>query len=52
MQNTNQEQEIIHLSKEKWDYMSERNVDSLNALRLHEKALQPVDPSHHRAFIR
>jgi hypothetical protein len=29
---TNQEQEIINLSKEKWRWMSERKVDSLAAL--------------------
>jgi 4-carboxymuconolactone decarboxylase len=30
--NTNTEQEIINLSKQKWLWMSEKNVDSLNAL--------------------
>lgn len=30
--NTNAEQEIFNLSKEKWGWMAERNVDSLNAL--------------------
>jgi hypothetical protein len=38
MQNVNLEQEVITLSKEKWNWMSERNVDSLNAL-FHEKAV-------------
>jgi hypothetical protein len=38
MQNVNLEQEIIHLSKEKWRWMSEREVDSLDAL-FHEKAV-------------
>jgi hypothetical protein len=38
MQNANLEQEVIHLSKEKWRWMSERNVDSLAAL-FHEKAV-------------
>ena len=38
MQNVNLEQEIINLSKEKWNWMSERNVDSLDAL-FHEKAV-------------
>ncbi len=32
------EQEVINLSKEKWRWMSERNVDSLDAL-FHEKAV-------------
>jgi hypothetical protein len=32
------EQETINLSKEKWRWMSERNVDSLEAL-FHEKAV-------------
>jgi hypothetical protein len=36
--NTNLEQEVINLSKEKWHWMSERKVDSLNAL-FHEKAV-------------
>ena len=35
---TNTEQEIINLSKEKWDWMSERKVDTLNVL-FHEKAV-------------
>jgi hypothetical protein len=38
MQNGNLEQEIIDLSKEKWRWMSERKVDSLEAL-FHEKAV-------------
>jgi hypothetical protein len=38
MQNVNLEQEVIALSKEKWRWMSERNVDSLEAL-FHEKAV-------------
>ena len=38
MQNVNLEQEVIDLSKEKWRWMSERNVDSLDAL-FHEKAV-------------
>ena len=35
---TAEEQEVISLSKEKWTWMSERNVDSLAAL-FHEKAV-------------
>ena len=38
MQNVNLEQEVINLSKEKWRWMSERNVDSLDAL-FHEKSV-------------
>jgi hypothetical protein len=38
MQNVNLEQEVIDLSKEKWRWMSERKVDSLDAL-VHEKAV-------------
>lgn len=38
MQNVNLEQEVIHLSKEKWHWMSERKVDSLATL-FHEKAV-------------
>ncbi len=38
MQNVNLEQEIIHLSQEKWRWMSERDVDTLDAL-FHEKAV-------------
>ena len=38
MQTVNLEQEVIDLSKEKWDWMSERNVDTLDAL-FHEKSV-------------
>ena len=38
MQNVNLEQEIINLSKEKWRWMSEREVDTLDAL-FHKKAV-------------
>ena len=38
MQNVNLEQEVIDLSREKWRWMSERNIDTLNAL-FHEKAV-------------
>jgi len=38
MQNSNPEQEVINLSKEKWDWMSERNVETLDAL-FHEKSV-------------
>src|SRR5512135_2939615 len=38
MQNVNSEQEVINLSKEKWRWMSERKIDSLEAL-FHEKAV-------------
>ena len=38
MQNMKSEQEVINLSKEKWRWMSERNVDSLDAL-FHEKSV-------------
>jgi hypothetical protein len=38
MQNVNLEQEVIALSKEKWRWMSERKVDSLDTL-FHEKAV-------------
>lgn len=38
MQNLGLEQEVINLSKEKWRWMSERNVDSLDAL-FHEKSV-------------
>ena len=38
MQNVNPEQEVINLSKEKWGWMSERNVDTLDAL-FHEKSV-------------
>ena len=36
--NSTAEQELINLSKEKWRWMSERKVDSLDGL-LHEKAV-------------
>ena len=38
MQNANLEQEVINLSKEKWRWMAERKVDSLDAL-FHEEAV-------------
>ena len=38
MQNVNLEQEVINLSKEKWAWMSERNIDTLGAL-FHEKSV-------------
>jgi len=38
MQNVKSEQEVINLSKEKWRWMSERKVDSLEAL-FHEEAV-------------
>ena len=38
MQNVKSEQEVINLSREKWHWMSERKVDSLDAL-FHEKAV-------------
>ncbi len=38
MQNGNLEQEVIDLSKEKWRWMSERNLDTLDAL-FHEKSV-------------
>ena len=38
MQNPNPEQEVIALSKEKWDWMSERKVDALESL-FHEKSV-------------
>ena len=38
MQNVNLEQEIIDLSKEKWCWMSERDLDVLDAL-FHEKSV-------------
>lgn len=38
MQNANLEQEVINLSKEKWGWMSEQNVDTLEAL-FHEKSV-------------
>ena len=36
--NENVKQELINLSKEKWDWMSERNVENLDAL-FHEKSV-------------
>jgi len=36
--NRNAEQELITLSREKWRWMSERKIDSLDAL-IHEKAV-------------
>ncbi|MBN2002543.1 MAG: nuclear transport factor 2 family protein [Anaerolineae bacterium] len=38
MQNVNLEQEVIALSKEKWHWMAEREVDTLDVL-FHEKAV-------------
>ncbi len=38
MQNINLEQKVIDLSKEKWRWMSERNIDTLDAL-FHEKSV-------------
>ena len=38
MQNVNLEQEVINLSKEKWRWMAERKVDSLDGL-FHEEAI-------------
>jgi len=38
MQNSNLEQEVIHLSKEKWEWMAARNVETLDAL-FHEKSV-------------
>jgi len=38
MNGANLEQEVINLSKEKWRWMSERKVDTLDAL-FHEKAV-------------
>jgi hypothetical protein len=38
MQNVNLEQEVIELSKEKWDWMSECNMDTLDVL-FHEKSV-------------
>jgi hypothetical protein len=37
MQNLDPEQEVIEISKQKWDWMSERNVDTLDSL-FHEKS--------------
>jgi hypothetical protein len=38
MQNVNLEQEVIDLSREKWRWMSEQKIDSLDAL-FHEKSV-------------
>jgi hypothetical protein len=38
VQNTNLEQEVIDLSKEKWNWMAEQKVDTLDAL-FHEKSV-------------
>jgi len=38
MQNVNMEQEVIDLSKDKWTWMSERDVETLDAL-FHEKSV-------------
>ncbi len=38
MQNINLEQEVTDLSKEKWRWMSERNMETLDAL-FHEKSV-------------
>ena len=38
MQNASLEQEVIKLSKEKWDWMAARNVEALDAL-FHEKSI-------------
>ena len=38
MQNPDLEQEVINLSKEKWRWMSERNVEALETL-FHEKSV-------------
>ena len=38
MQNLKSEQEVINLSKEKWDWMAARNVETLDAL-FHEKSV-------------
>ncbi len=38
MPNLNLEQEVINLSKEKWDWMSVRDVEALDAL-FHEKSV-------------
>jgi len=38
MQNADLEQEVIHLSKEKWRWMSDRNIATLDAL-FHEKSV-------------
>jgi diketogulonate reductase-like aldo/keto reductase len=38
MEPENQEKEVIHLSKEKWDWMAARNAEALDAL-FHEKSV-------------
>jgi hypothetical protein len=38
MQDVNMEQDLIALSKQKWDWMAERNVETLDAL-FHEKSV-------------
>ena len=38
IQNANMEQEVIHLSREKWDWMAAHNVETLDAL-FHEKSV-------------
>lgn len=38
MENENLEQEVVDLSKQKWDWMAERNVETLDAL-FHEKSV-------------
>jgi hypothetical protein len=38
VENSSLEQEVINLSKEKWDWMSERNAETLDAL-FHEKSV-------------
>ena len=38
MQHVNSEQEVINLSKEKWRWMSERDIDALDPL-FHEKSV-------------
>ena len=38
MQNVNLEQAVINLSKQKWQWMSDKNVDTLDAL-FHEKSV-------------
>jgi hypothetical protein len=38
MKNIKAEQEVIKLSKEKWNWMSERNIDALDVL-FHEKSV-------------
>ena len=38
MSNTPEQQEIIELSKQKWLWMADKNVDSLNAL-FHAKSI-------------